>query len=132
VNGGIALFQINDIGRDAIGIDRPHARRRRRTPIGKAKHTASDKAFGFVGKGGAIDAGLTTTFSGGFAKEHHGPNGFVIVLEGVNEFGANAGKIVLSGHASVPFRLLRAPLGIPNDCLFYNYPLITTVLNLQG
>src|SRR4030095_3956140 len=102
MNGWVALFQVNDISRNAIGIDRALAWGGLGASIGKAKHAADNKTFGFVGDGSAVHTGLATAFSGGFAMEDDGPNGFVVVLDGINKLGANVGKVVLSGHLSPP------------------------------
>lgn len=103
MDGRIELFQVQHVGGYGVGIHVSLAPGLLGSLIAQSQHAVDDKVAGFVADGGAVDAGLTTAFGGCFGKQHNGPDGFVIVLDGIDELALELMKIFLSRHKPPPF-----------------------------
>src|SRR5438552_184580 len=102
VDGGIQLFQIDDVPGDGVGIRMPLAPRRLCPPIGEPQHPFEDKAPGFVAYHGALHPSLTTALRRRFGEQDDRPDDLVIVLDRIDKLLPNVLELFLSRHESAP------------------------------
>ncbi len=102
VNGRIDLFEIENMGGNVIGIDMPFASGCSWAPICQAQHTFEDKASCFVPQHRSFDPGFEAAGGGRFRKQYNRSNGFVIVLNGIDNLPFDPSEVFLSRHECPP------------------------------
>src|SRR4030095_15173106 len=111
MEGGIELFEIEDIPRNGFGIAGRLLLPRLRPPIAESVHAFEDKAPGFVAHYRPLYAGLPTALCRRFGKEDNGPDDLVIVLDGIDKVLPNMHEFFLSRHLIAPCGPPRGPRG---------------------
>jgi hypothetical protein len=96
VDGGIELFQVDDVAGNGFGIDGLLRLSVLGALILETGHTAQDKASGFIPDDGALHPGLTTALGRRFTQQDNRSDNLIIALRGVDKLQLKASKLLLS------------------------------------
>src|SRR5687767_10548510 len=108
VDRGIELFQVDDVAGNGFGINGLLRVSALGALILESGHPAQDKAAGFIPHYRPLHPGLTTAFSRRFAKQDDRSDNLILALGGIDKLPLNPSKLLLSRHASAPFRVSKA------------------------
>jgi hypothetical protein len=111
VDGGIELFQVDDVASDSFGIDRLLRVSGLGALILQSGHPAQDKAAGFIAHHRPLHSGLTTAPGRRFAKQDDRSDNLVIALSGIDKVQLNPSKRLLSRHRIAPFWVSKEKIG---------------------
>jgi hypothetical protein len=98
VNGGIELFEIENVGGDGLGEGLGFAPGLGSALIDQAEHTALEKPAGLVAHDGAGDPDLLAAVGDRLVAQNDRADGLVVVLNGIDEAELELLKIVGCVH----------------------------------